>query len=131
MLPWGLSNSLDADFCGETLEEALRLHPAPGIFNTDQGAPFTSSAFTGALDAHGVAISMDGRGRWLDNVFIERLWRSVKYEDVYLRAYETPGTVRQGLCRYFAYYNGRRRHTALGRRTPDALYFGSPAVEAA
>ena len=131
VLAWGLSNSLDADFCVEALEEAFRLHPAPEIFNTDQGAQFTSSAFTGVLDAHGVAISMDGRGRWLDNVFVERLWRSVKYEDVYLHAYETPGAVRQGLHGYFAYYNGRRRHQALGRRTPDAVYFGAPTVAAA
>ncbi len=131
VLAWEVSNSLEADFCVEALEEALRLHPHPEIFNTDQGAQFTASAFTGVLASHGVAISMDGRRRWLDNVFIERLWWSVKYEDVYLRAYETPDDLREGLCRYFAYYNGRRRHMALGRQTPDAAYFGSSTVEAA
>ena len=96
---------------------------APEIFNTDQGAQFTSEAFTDVLKAHGVAISMDGKGRWIDNVFIERLWRSVKYEDIYLRAYETPAALRAGLTRYFDFYNTRRRHTALDRRTPDAVYF--------
>ena len=113
------------------LEEALARYGAPEIFNTDQGAQFTSEAFTDVLKAHGVAISMDGKGRWIDNVFIERLWRSVKYEDIYLRAYETPAALRAGLTRYFDFYNTRRRHTALDRRTPDAVYFEQVAVNTA
>ena len=92
---------------------------------------FTSEAFTDVLKAHGVAISMDGKGRWIDNVFIERLWRSVKYEDIYLRACETPAALRAGLTRYFDFYNTRRRHTALDRRTPDAVYFEQVAVNTA
>ena len=96
---------------------------APEIFNTDQGSQFTSEAFTDVLKNHPIAISMDGKGRWVDNVFIERLWRSVKYEDVYLRAYETPTELRTGLARYFDFYNTRRRHSALDRRTPDEVYF--------
>ena len=92
---------------------------------------FTSEAFTDVLKAHGVAISMDGKGRWIDNVFIERLWRSVKYEDIYLRAYETPAALRAGRTRYFDFYNTRRRHTALDRRTPDAVYFEQVAVNTA
>lgn len=123
VLSWRVSNTLDTDFCIDALEEALKRFGAPEIFNTDQGAQFTSEAFTGVLKAHGVAISMDGKGRWVDNVFVERLWRSVKYEDVYLRAYETPAELRAGLGRYFNFYNTRRRHSALDRRTPDAVYF--------
>ena len=91
--------------------------------NTDQGAQFTSEAFTDVLKDKGVAISMDGKGRWVDNVFVERLWRSVKYEDLYLRAYETPAELRRGLGQYFEFYNSRRRHSALDRRTPDAVYY--------
>ena len=123
VLSWRLSNSLDVGFCVEALEEALSRYGAPEIFNTDQGAQFTSQAFTDVLKDHGVAISMDGKGRWVDNVFVERLWRSVKYEDVYLRAYETPRELRAGLARYFTFYNARRRHSALDRRTPDAVYY--------
>ena len=123
VLSWQISNTLDGDFCVEALEAALARYEAPQIFNTDQGAQFTAAAFTDVLKAHGVAISMDGKGRWLDNVFVERLWRSVKYEDVYLRAYETPAALRVGLTRYFDFYNARRRHAALDRRTPDAVYF--------
>ena len=123
VLAWRVSNTMDTAFCIEALEEAIQRHGAPEIFNTDQGAQFTSEAFTGALKAHGIAISMDGKGRWVDNVFVERLWRSVKYEDVYLRAYETPTELRAGLRRYFTFYNTRRRHSALGRRTPDTVYF--------
>ena len=123
VLSWRLSNTLDTDFCIEALEEALRRFGAPEIFNTDQGSQFTSEAFTGVLKDRGIDISMDGNGRWLDNVFVERLWRSVKYEDVYLRAYETPTALRAGLAQYFAFYNTRRRHSALDRRTPDAVYF--------
>ena len=131
VLSWRVSNTLDTDFCIDALEEALKRFGAPEIFNTDQGAQFTSEAFTGVLKAHGVAISMDGKGRWVDNVFVERLWRSVKYEDVYLRAYETPAALRAGLNRYFEFYNTRRRHTALDRRTPDAVYFEQIAPERA
>ena len=123
VLSWRVSNTLDTDFCIEALEEALQRYGPPEIFNTDQGAQFTSAAFTGVLKEHGIAISMDGKGRWLDNVFVERLWRSVKYEDVYLHAYETPTELREGLARYFTFYNTRRRHSALDRRTPDAVYF--------
>lgn len=123
VLSWRVSNTLDTDFCIEALEEALERFGAPDIFNTDQGAQFTSEAFTGVLTEHDIKISMDGKGRWLDNVFVERLWRSVKYEDVYLRAYETPTELREGLARYFTFYNTRRRHSALDRRTPDVVYF--------
>ena len=123
VLSWRVSNTLDTGFCIEALEEALQRHGAPQIFNTDQGAQFTSEDFTGALKDHGVEISMDGKGRWVDNVFVERLWRSVKYENIYLHAYETPAALRAGLARYFEFYNARRRHSALDRRTPDAVYF--------
>ena len=131
VLSWRVSNTLDTAFCIEALEEALRRFGAPEIFNTDQGAQFTSEAFTGVLKENGVDISMDGKGRWVDNVFVERLWRSVKYEDVYLRAYETPTELRAGLGRYFEFYNTRRRHSALDRRTPDAVYFDPAAPELA
>ncbi len=123
VLSWRVSNTLDTDFCIEALEEALKRYGTPDIFNTDQGSQFTSEAFTDVLKNNGIGISMDGKGRWVDNVFVERLWRSVKYEDVYLRAYETPVALRQGLGRYFEFYNTRRRHSALDRRTPDAVYF--------
>ena len=123
VLSWRVSNTLDTDFCIEALEEALQRFEAPEIFNTDQGSQFTCEAFTDVLKDHAIAISMDGKGRWVDNVFVERLWRSVKYEDVYLRAYETPTELRAGLARYFGFYNTRRRHSALDRRTPDAVYF--------
>ena len=104
----------------------------PEIFNTDQGAQFTSEAFTDVLKDHDIKISMDGKGRWIDNVFVERLWRSVKYEDVYLHAYETPTELHAGLARYFTFYNTRRRHSALDRRTPDAVYYEqvTPALAA-
>lgn len=124
VLSWRLSNTMDTAFCVDALEEALNRFGTPEIFNTDQGAQFTSEAFTGVLKAHEITISMDGKGRWMDNVFVERLWRTVKYEDVYLRAYETPKALQQGLEKYFRYYNSRRRHTALDRQTPDAVYFG-------
>ena len=130
VLSWRVSNTLDSAFCVEALEEALARYGAPEIFNTDQGAQFTSEAFTDVLKTHGVAISMDGKGRWLDNVFVERLWRSVKYEDIYLRAYDTPAALRVSLTRYFDFYNARRRHTALDRRTPDAVYFDEVAQAA-
>jgi len=123
VLAWRLSNTLDVTFCTEALEEAIMRYGTPEIFNTDQGSQFTSEAFTGILNAHGIRISMDGRGRWLDNVFIERLWRSVKYEDVYLKAYDSISAVREGLTKYFEFYNGKRRHQGLDRKTPDNVYW--------
>ena len=122
VLAWRLSNTLDVSFCSEALEEAIMKYGIPEIFNTDQGSQFTSEAFTGILKAHGIRISMDGRGHWLDNVFIERLWRSVKYEDVYLKAYGSILEVRQGLRKYFKFYNCERRHQSLDRKTPDSVY---------
>jgi putative transposase len=121
VLSWRLSNTLEVGFCLEALEAALPYGP-PEIFNTDQGAQFTSPAFVGRLSAAGARISMDGRGRALDNVFVERLWRSVKYEEVYLQEYGGMGDAQQGLCRYFPFYNGERPHQALGYRTPGAVY---------
>lgn len=123
-----LSNTMTTDFCVEALEEALRRFGPPEIFNTDQGAQFTDADFTARLKAHGVAISMDGKGRWIDNVFVERLWRSVKYEEVYLKAYETLTEARQALSSYFAMYNTRRPHQSLDNRTPDAVYFAAQAA---
>ena len=124
VLSWRISNTMSADFCVEALEEALRTFGPPEIFNTDQGSQFTSDEWIAPLKAAGVAISMDGKGRWIDNVFIERLWRSVKYEDVYLRAYASGSEARQCLTRYFAFYNARRLHESLGYATPDEVYFG-------
>lgn len=123
VLSWRVSNTMDSGFCVDAVTEALNTYGSPEIFNTDQGAQFTSEAFTGVLADHGVKISMDGRGRWADNVFIERLWRSVKYEEVYLHAYETGSAARAQLGAYFEYYNTRRRHQALDRRTPDEVYY--------
>ena len=123
-----LSNTMTTDFCVAALEEALARFGTPEIFNTDQGAQFTDADFTDTLKAHAVAISMDGRGRWIDNVFIERLWRSVKYEDVYLKAYETLTEARRGLAAYFAMFNTRRPHQSLDYRTPDAVYFAALAA---
>ena len=125
VLSWRLSNTLDASFCIEALEEALERYDAPQIFNTDQGSQFTSEGFTSVLAGHGVQISMDGRGRWLDNVFIERLWRSVKYEEVYLKAYENLCEARRELGAYFHFYNHRRRHQGLADRTPDEVYWST------
>ena len=121
VLAWRLSNTLDSDFCVEALQAALR-HYRPEIFNTDQGAQFTSRAFTGVLEKQVIAISMDGRGRALDNVFIERLWRSLKYEDVYLRGYETASELKVGLTKYFHFYCHERPHQALENRTPGEVY---------
>lgn len=122
VLAWELSNTMDANFCVAALEAALSAGRWPEIFNTDQGSQFTSEAFTGKLSGAGIAISMDGVGRAFDNIMIERLWRTVKYEDVYLRDYQTPAEARIGLGRYFAYYNHLRRHRSLGRRTPASVY---------
>lgn len=126
VLAWRVANTLDTEACREALQEALRCYGVPEIFNTDQGAQYTSEAFTTMLKGHRVKISMDGKGRWVDNVFVDRLWQSVKYEDVYLRAYETPAMLRAGLTRYFQCYNTERRHQTLNRRTPDAVYFANP-----
>jgi putative transposase len=121
VLAWRLSNTLDGSFCLDMLEEALS-KGRPAVFNTDQGVQFTAQAWTGRLEAADVAVSMDGRGRCLDNVFVERLWRSVKYEEVYLRGYETVPQLQRGLGRYFAFYNGERLHQSLDYRTPAAVY---------
>jgi putative transposase len=128
VLSWRLSNTLDADFCIQALEEALRTS-RPDIFNTDQGAQFTSEAFTGLLEQHGVRISMDGKGRYSDNLFIERLWRTVKYEEVYLKAYDNGRDARVGIGDYFRFYNAERPHQALGYRTPAEVFTPMP-VEA-
>jgi putative transposase len=127
VLAWRVSNTMRADFCVEALEEALRMFGPPEIFNTDQGSQFTSEDWTTPLKAADVAISMDGKGRWIDNIFIERLWRSVKYEDVYLHAYASGSDARQSLRKYFAFYNARRVHESLGYATPDEVYFGALA----
>ena len=128
VLAWRLSNTMDAIFCVEALEEALALYGRPEIFNSDQGAQFTSTAFTGVLEAAGVRISMDGKGRCMDNVFVERLWRSLKYEDIYLRAYATGSEARLGIGRWIAGYNTTRPHQALGYRTPDEVYKSPPVA---
>jgi putative transposase len=122
VLSWRVSNTLEAEFCLEALEEALARFGRPEIFNTDQGSQFTSPRFTGVLQQAGVRISMDGRGRWMDNVFIERLWRSLKYECIYLHAFETGSELRAGLTKWIGYYNGGRPHSALEGRTPDEAY---------
>lgn len=126
VLSWRLSITMDTSFCIEALDAALRLHGKPDIFNTDQGSQFTSEAFPGRLKEEGIQISMDGRGRWADNVFVERLWRSLKYEHVYLHAYETVGEARSKIGRYFEFYNSRRPHSSLGAQTPDQVYFHRP-----
>jgi putative transposase len=127
VLAWRLSNTLDASFCVDALDEALRRWGTPEIFNTDQGAQFTAEVWTDTLKASGVAISMDGKGRCLDNVFVERLWRTVKYEDVYLHAYVDLVDAREHLQRYFAFYNDERPHQALGLLAPSAAYYASLA----
>jgi putative transposase len=126
VLSWRLSITMEAAFCIETLEDALARHGKPEIFNTDQGSQFTGSAFTGVLASHSIAISMDGRGAWRDNVFVERLWRSVKYEEVYLHAYQSVGEARRSIGRYLDFYNGRRPHSSLDDATPDQAYFNQP-----
>lgn len=123
VLSWRLSNTMDSSFCVDALNEAIESHGTPEIFNTDQGSQFTSDGLTAILKAHEIAISMDGRGRWLDNVFIERLWRSVKYEEVYLKGYEGMLDARHSLDRYFEFYNRRRRHQLLENRTSDQVYY--------
>jgi putative transposase len=123
VLSWRLSITMDVAFCLEAVEEALARHGRPEIFNTDQGSQFTSAAFTGLLTKNDIAISMDGRGSWRDNVFVERLWRSVKYEEVYLRAYGSVAEARASLGRYLDFYNRKRPHSSLDARTPDQAYF--------
>jgi putative transposase len=126
VLAWRVSISMETAFCIETVEDALQRYGKPEIFNTDQGSQFTSEAFTGLLKANGIAISMDGKGCWRDNVFVERLWKSVKYEEVYLRAYDSVSHAKASLGRYFAFYNTRRPHSSLDRKTPDQVYFNLP-----
>jgi putative transposase len=123
VLSWRLSITMEAAFCVETLEDAMAHHGKPEICNTDQGSQFTGSAFTGVLADHGIAISMDGKGAWRDNVFVERLWRSVKYEEVYLRAYDNVSEARASIGRYLDFYNRRRPHSSLDGTTPDHAYF--------
>jgi len=127
-LSWRLSNSMEADFCVEALEEALNRFGPPEIFNTDQGSQFTSEAFTSVLKEADVKISMDGKGRWIDNVFIERLWRSLKYEEVYLKAYESPSDARSNIGNWLRFYNERRRHQGIGELTPDEMYGDQPRL---
>ena len=126
VLAWRLSITMDKAFCIEAVEEALARHGKPQIFNTDQGSQFTSSNFTGLLLSRQIKISMDGKGAWRDNVFVERLWRSVKYEEVYLHAYDSVAEARSSIGRYLSFYNGRRPHSNLDRRTPDQAYFNLP-----
>ena len=122
VLSWRLSNSMDASFCVDCLEDALREHGRPEVFNSDQGSQFTSKAFTDVLKREEVDISMDGRGRALDNIFVERLWRNVKYEDVYLKGYANMAELMMGLAQYFAFYNAERPHQSLGYETPTSVY---------
>jgi len=124
VLAWKLSITLDTGFCIEAVEEALAKYGKPEVFNTDQGSQFRSLAFTGLLKSHAIAISMDAKGAWRDNVFVERLWRTIKYEEVYLRAYASVSEARASLSRYIdGFYNARRPHSSLDRQTPDEAYF--------
>jgi putative transposase len=125
VLSWRVSNTLTTDFCLDAVREAIHRYGAPEIFNTDQGSQFTSSDFTDLLKEHGIRISMDGKGCWRDNVFVERLWRSVKYEEVYLYAYDSVPEAKAGLAKYFAFYNTQRPHRSFGGITPDEAYFGN------
>jgi len=125
VLSWKVSTTMDVHFCLEAVEEAMANYGTPDVMNTDQGSQFTSQAFTGLLKENGIRISMDGKGAWRDNVFVERLWRSVKYEEVYLHAYGSVSSARAGLDRYFRFYNSRRPHSSLDRQTPDQVYFQS------
>ena len=131
VLSWRLSISMEASFCIAALEDALARHGNPEIFNTDQGSQFTGAEFTGALADRGITISMDGKGAWRDNVFVERLWRSVKYEEVYLRAYDSVGEARSSIGRYLDFYNTKRPHQSLDGGTPDQAYFTTLPLRAA
>jgi putative transposase len=128
VLAWRLSNTLEADFCVEALQEAVAKYGAPDVFNTDQGTQFTSQEFIGALTSHSISISMDGRGRCLDNIFVERLWRTVKYENVYLKGYQTIAEARAGLTEYFDFYNMKRYHQSLDNKTPWQVYSALPGI---
>ena len=123
VLSWRVSTTMDADFCIDALKEAIDNYGCPEIFNSDQGSQFTSEDFTHVLKGHDIKISMDGKGRWVDNVFVERLWRSVKYEEVYLKAYDTVAEAKCSLGRYFIFYNTQRRHQSLNDQTPDTVYY--------
>ena len=123
VLAWRISITMDVHFCLEAVEEAIQRYGTPEIMNTDQGSQFTSRAFVGLMKEHEIRISMDGKNSWRDNVFVERLWRSVKYEDIYLKAYESVSAVRTGLSKYFNFYNSRRPHSSLDGRTPDQVYY--------
>lgn len=123
VLSWKVSITMDVHFCLEAVEEAIAQYGTPEIMNTDQGSQFTSLAFTQQMKDHEIQISMDGKGAWRDNIFVERLWRTIKYEDIYLRAYGTASEVRTGLNRYISFYNNRRPHSSLNRQTPDQVYF--------
>jgi putative transposase len=131
VLSWRLSITMEAAFCVETLEDALARHGKPDIFNTDQGSQFTGPAFTGVLIENRIAISMDGKGAWRDNVFVERLWRSVKYEEVYLKAFDSVSEARALIGRYLHFYNGRRPHSSLDGTTPDQASFTPPPIRMA
>jgi putative transposase len=131
VLSWRLSNSLTTDFCIEAVEEAIQRYGTPEIFNTDQGSQFTSQEFVGLIQGHGIQVSMDGKGRWVDNVFVERLWKSVKYEEVYLHAYDSVSQAREGLQRYLNFYNERRPHSSLDGKTPNSVYFNSLPIQQA
>jgi putative transposase len=131
ILSWRLSITMEAAFCVEALEDALARYAKPDIFNTDQGSQFTGTAFTGVLIHHGIAISMDGKGAWRDNVFVERLWRSIKYEEVYLRAYDSVSEARESIGRYITFYNGRRPHQSLDGATPNQAYFNQLSFRSA
>jgi putative transposase len=128
VLSWRVSITMEASFCVEALEEALARHGKPEICNTDQGSQFTGAAFTGVLARNDIRISMDGKGAWRDNVFVERLWRTIKYEEVYLRAYDSVSDARQSLGRYLDLYNRRRPHSSLDGRTPDQAYYGNDSM---
>jgi putative transposase len=131
VLAWRLSITLEAAFCIEAVEDAIARYGCPEIFNTDQGSQFTSHDFTSVLHKNEIAISMDGKGAWRDNVFVERLWRSIKYEEVYLKAYDSVSEARASIGRYLTFYNSRRPHSSLDRRTPDQAYFNSLPQRAA
>jgi len=131
VLAWRLSNTLDSSFCVDALEEAIAHYGCPEIFNTDQGSQFTAEVFTDTLNSNNIAISMDGKGRWMDNVFIERLWKSVKYEDIYLKSYGSMTEVKRDLSLYFKFYNEKRWHHNFDKKTPSMVYFGSLAQKQA
>ena len=131
VLSWRISNSMTADFCVDALQEAISRYGVPEIFNTDQGSQFTASSFICVLQKNHIQISMDGRGAWRDNVFVERLWKSLKYEEVYLHAYDSVADAKSGIGKYLSFYNSRRPHSSLDRRTPDHVYFDSQPLAAA